>query len=98
MIKFPILGSCQECGDLCLSVEQDGPGRETGVAHRDLAVRQRGHLDALTVRIAVPALEPANVSEFAGGHAVVRNDHFLSPSRQVNATPGPKVILSVIIS
>src|SRR5690349_13942366 len=71
MVKFPILGSGQECGDLSLSVEQDGASREPGVAHRDLPARQRGQLDALAVRVAVPALLPADISEFCGEHAVV---------------------------
>src|ERR1700691_5073129 len=74
-VKLPILCSPPEGGDLRLSVKQDGAGRETRVAHRNLAVRQRGHLDALTVRIAVPALEPFNVSELGGEHAVVGNGH-----------------------
>src|SRR5712691_816576 len=75
MFKRPIFGSCQECGDLCLSVEQDGAGREPGVAHRDLSGRQRGQFDALPVRVAVPALLPADVSELRGEHAVIGNDH-----------------------
>src|SRR6516165_9744954 len=75
MVELPILGACQECGDLRLSVEQDGTAREPGVAHRDLTGRQRGQLDALPVRVAVPALLPADLSKFRGEHAVVGRDH-----------------------
>ena len=42
---------------------------------------QRGQLDALPVRIAVPALLPADLAEFRGEHAIVRNDHFYPLSR-----------------
>src|SRR4029079_10494933 len=75
MVELPILGSGQECGDLCLSVEQDGARRETRVAHRYLTARQRGQFDALPVRVTVPALLPAHLPEFRGEHAVVGNDH-----------------------
>src|SRR5206468_5447563 len=75
VVELPILGSCQECGDHRLSVEQDGARRETGVAHRDLTGRQRGQFDALPVRVAVPALLPADLSELCGEHAVVGNGH-----------------------
>src|SRR6516162_6085870 len=75
VVELPILGPGQECGDLRLSVEQDGADREPGVAHRDLTGRQRGQLDALPVRVAVPALLPGDLSELRGEHAVVGNDH-----------------------
>src|SRR5271170_5272986 len=75
LVKFAILGTGQECGDLRLSVEQDRAYRETRVPHGDLAARQRGHLHACSVGVTVLALPPANVTEFACGHAVVRRDH-----------------------
>src|SRR5580704_1248682 len=75
VVKFAILGTCQECGDLRLSVEQDRAYRETRVPHRDLAARQRRHLHACPVGVTVLALLPVNITEFACGHAVVRRDH-----------------------
>src|SRR5271169_2701977 len=75
LVKFAILGTCQECGDLCLSVEQDRANRETRVPHGDLAARQRGQLHTCPVGVTVLALQPANVAEFACRHAVVHRDH-----------------------
>src|SRR5580693_4647575 len=75
VVKFAILGSGQECGDLCLSVEQDGTYRKPRVPHGDLAARHRGQLHAGPVGITVLALLPANVAEFARWHAVVHRDH-----------------------
>ena len=96
MIEFAILGSGQECGDLCVSVEQDGTGREPRVAHRDLAAGQRGEFDARSIRVAVPALQPADIAEFGGEHAVVGYGHFI-PFRQVQRVPGLKGSLTVIL-
>ena len=97
MIEFAVLGSGQECGDLRVSVEQNWTGRETRVAHRDLAAGQRGQLDAGAIRVAVPALLPADVAEFGGEHAVVGYGHFI-PFRQVQRAPGLKGSLTVILT
>src|SRR5215469_813365 len=88
VVKFAILGSSQECGDLRLSVEQDRAYREPRVPHGDLATRQSGQLHACSVGITVLALLPANLAEFAGGHAVVHHDHPSSPSGSLNES-GP---------
>src|SRR6516165_10144763 len=85
VVKFAILGSGQECGDLCLSVEQDRAYREPRVPHGDLAARERGQLHACPVGIAVLALLPANLAEFAGRHAVVHHGRSL-PFRQSQRT------------
>src|ERR1700689_504607 len=86
-IEFPILGAGQECGDLRPRVEQGGTGREPRVAHRELAAGQRGQLDAGAIRVAVPALLPADVAEFGGEHADVGYDGVI-PFRRVGGAPG----------
>src|SRR5579862_3349364 len=58
-----------------MSVEQDGADRETRVAHGELAIRQRGQLDACAVRVAVLALQPVHLPEFFRGHAVIDGGH-----------------------
>src|SRR5579863_4088734 len=85
VIKLAVLGTRQECGDLRLSVEQDRAYRETRVPHGDLAVRQRGQLHACAVGVAVLALLPADVAEFARRHAVV-HDHPYSLPVSLNAS------------
>src|SRR6516162_4092287 len=98
MVKFAILGSGQECGDLCLSVEQDRAYRETRVPHGDLAARQRGQLHARAVGITVLALLPADLAELAGGHPVVHHDRPSSPSGSLNASGPWESSLAVISS
>src|ERR1700726_1578686 len=97
VVKFAILGTCQECGDLRLSVEQDRANREPRVPHGDLAARQRGQLHASPVGITVLALPPANVAEFACRHAVIHNDHPY-PLPTVSTLSDPQNSLAVTYS
>src|ERR1700722_4355833 len=91
VVKFAVLGTCQECVDLRLSVEQDRADREPRVPHGDLAARQRGQLHARPVGITVLALLPVDVAQFARWHAVVRRDHRY-PLPTPSTHPDPKNI------
>ena len=61
VVELAILRAGQERRDLLARVDEGGPGREPGIPHRDLPVRQVRNLDARAVGVAVLALLPGDV-------------------------------------
>src|SRR5689334_18569109 len=71
VVELAVLGAQEERRDLVRGVDQSRPVGVAGVADRDVAAVQAGHLDAVAARVAAAALAPLLRRQLPGRYAVV---------------------------
>jgi len=72
VVELAVVDATEEGLDFSLGEDERRAADEARVAHRNVAVRQFGHLDAVAVGATALALPPDEFAHRVAGHAVVR--------------------------